>query len=82
MCFAQEMRKYQKNNKRFDLKTLRLKIESKVDNWTHRKYMLAKFRQKLSFMAFIKNQTVLEFLLNQILKSYKKLKQAKQMQIM
>ena len=35
------------------------------------RYLVLKVRSKLSFMAFMKKQTVSELLINQILKSYR-----------
>ena len=40
----------------------------------YRKYFMMKIRQKISFMAFLKNETVPEFLLKGIMKSYTILK--------
>ena len=55
-------------------------IDMELITKTARKYTILKIRYKLSFIAFLKNQTILEMWLKTILKCYHRLKHSNQLQ--
>lgn len=55
------------------------KIDPQIMSHVFTKYKLMRVRQKISYQAFLRNQTILEFWVNAIYKSYNCLKDTKQL---